>query len=144
MTVERITFAANEVDPEDGTVVDVTPLFPEYIWDVIAPKQPAQNGVNGEHATKKDARRLKRRAFDVLDPEDDGRGNEVEVGKGKNVEGEEEDPDEDPLFQEEQDDDFEEQEDEDGGDDYNAEQYFDNGEEDDFDAGGEDGGYDYD
>lgn len=143
--VERVTFAANELDPEGGTIVGVTPLFPEYIWDAIAPKQPTQNGVNGEHNTTTDARRLKRRALDVLDPVEDGRDNEVELSKAKNVEGEEEDPDEDPLLEEEeQDDDFEEQEDEDGGDDYNAEQYFDNGEGDDFDAGGEDGGYDYD
>jgi hypothetical protein len=142
--VERVTFTSNELDPEGGTIVDVTPLFPEHIWDAIAPKRPAQNGVNGEHTTTTGARGLKRRALDALDPVDDGRDNEVEFGKAKNVEGEEEDPDEDPLLEEEQDDDFEEQEDEDGGDDYNAEQYFDNGEGDDFDAGGEDGGYDYD
>jgi len=142
--VERVTFTSNELDPEGGTIVGVTSLFPEYIWDAIAPKQPEQNGENGEHTATTDTRRLKRRALNVLDPVDDGRDNEVEFSKAKNVEGEEEDPDEDPLFEEEQDDDFEEQEDEDGGDDYNAEQYFDNGEGDDFDAGGEDGGYDYD
>jgi hypothetical protein len=141
--VERITFVANELDREEGTIVDVTPLFPDHIWDAIAPKQPTQNGVNGEHDVTKGVRGLKRRALNVLDPIDDGRDNEAEFSKAKNIEGEEEDPDEDPLLEEEQDDDFEEQEDEDG-DDYNAEQYFDNGEGDDFDAGGEDGGYDYD
>ena len=142
--VERVAFASNELDPEGGTIVDVTPLFPEYIWDAVAPKHPAQNGMNGEHTATTDVRKLKRRALDVLGSADEGRDNEMEFSKAKNIEGEEEEPDEDPLLEEEQDDDFEEQEDEDGGDDYNAEQYFDNGEGDDFDAGGEDGGYDYD